>query len=146
MQKLLDSLLQRLDKTFGNRLVSVILYGSGAAADLEQHISDLNVMCVLTEVTPAELADGEPVFHWWREKGHPSPLLLSREEAITSADCFPIEYHDLAECRRVLRGEDVCAGLVLDESFYRAQVEHELRAKLLRLRAVRPRNAAASDG
>ena len=34
----------------------------------------------------------------------------------------------------MLFGRDVIAGMVVDDSFYRAQVEHELRAKLLRLR------------
>ncbi len=35
---------------------------------------------------------------------------------------------------RLLHGKDVVATMVVDNSFYRAQVEHELRAKLLRLR------------
>jgi hypothetical protein len=34
----------------------------------------------------------------------------------------------------VLYGEDVVAGLEIEEVFYRAQVEHDLLAKLLRLR------------
>ena len=134
MDKLLEQLTGRLQTAFGNRLVSVILYGSGAANDLHLKFSDLNVLCVLTAVTPAELADGESVFRWWRHHGHPSPLLLSREEVATSTDSFPIEFQDLAECRRVLFGEDVCKDLVIDKTFYRTQVEHELRAKLLRLR------------
>ena len=66
--------------------------------------------------------------------GNPSPLLMSEEEVRTSTDCFPIEFHDMQERRRVLFGRDVIASLAIDRSFYRAQVEHELRAKLLRLR------------
>ena len=34
----------------------------------------------------------------------------------------------------MLAGRDVVAGLEIDDSFYRGQVEHEFRAKLLRLR------------
>src|SRR5262249_10183254 len=55
-------------------------------------------------------------------------------EVATSTDCFPIEFHDMQEYRRVLYGKDVIEGLAIDRTFYRAQVEHELRAKLLRLR------------
>jgi hypothetical protein len=40
----------------------------------------------------------------------------------------------MQERRRVLFGADVIEKLEIDKSFYRAQVEHELRAKLLRLR------------
>ena len=36
--------------------------------------------------------------------------------------------------RRVLLGADVIESLAVDNKFYRAQVEHELRAKQLRLR------------
>ncbi len=113
--------------------MSVILYGSAAAGDHHGEFSDLNVLCVLTRVTPAELAASEPVFKWWRD-GNPSPLLLSEEEVQTSTDCFPIEFHDMQERRRVLYGKDVIEELEIDKTFYRAQVEHELRAKLLRLR------------
>src|SRR5262249_31904155 len=52
----------------------------------------------------------------------------------TSTDCFAIEFHDIREHHRVLYGTDVVSSLAIDKSFYRAQVEHDLRAKLLRLR------------
>ncbi len=51
-----------------------------------------------------------------------------------STDCFAIEFHDIRERHRVLHGEDVARDLEIDDCFYRAQVEYELRAKLLRLR------------
>jgi hypothetical protein len=76
----------------------------------------------------------EPIFRWWREMKNPSPLLMSEHEVRTATDCFAIEFHDISERHRVLYGEDVIAGIVVDDSFYRAQVEHELRAKMLRLR------------
>ena len=87
--------------------VSVVLYGSAAAGEHNEHFSDINVLCVLTRVTPAELAGSEPIFKWWRALGNPSPLLLSEEELRTSTDCFPIEFHDMQERRRVLFGPDL---------------------------------------
>jgi len=59
---------------------------------------------------------------------------MSEDEVARSTDCFPIEFRDMKERRRVLAGADVVADLVIGDVFYRAQVEHELRAKLLRLR------------
>lgn len=134
MQKVLNQLVDRLEKSFGPRLTSVTLYGSAAAGDHHGRFSDINVLCVLKQITPRELADCEPVFRWWRELGNPSPLLLSEAEIRTATDCFPIEFHDIKERHRVLTGADVVAGIEVDDAFYRAQVEHELRAKLLRLR------------
>jgi predicted nucleotidyltransferase len=134
MERELNQLVEKLKRTYGDRLVSVVLYGSAAVGDHHGRFSDLNVLCVLRQIGPGELADSAPIFRWWRERGNPAPLLLGLEELRRSTDCFPIEFHDITERRRVLYGEDVIEGLEIDDSFYRAQVEHELRAKLLRLR------------
>ncbi len=130
----LKELVAKLDYTYHDRLVSVVLYGSGASGNHNPHFSDLNVLCVLKEIGPKELGEGEPVMRWWREKGHPSPLLMTEEEAHNSADSFPIEFRDMQDHRKVLHGIDVIAHLHVDTKNYRTQVEHELRAKLFRLR------------
>jgi hypothetical protein len=134
MQSALDQIVERLKAALGDRLISVILYGSAATGDHQQGYSDLNVLCVLSEIAPRELFHCAPVFRWWREQGNPAPLLLTRREFETSTDCFAIEFHDIRDQHRILFGENVVQELQIDDSFYRAQVEHELRAKLLRLR------------
>jgi hypothetical protein len=134
MEGVLNQLLEKLTKALGDRLVSVVLYGSAVTGDHHEGFSDLNVLCVLQQVTSRELADAEPVFRWWREKKNPAPLLLSEHEVQTCSDCFAIEFHDIKNQHRILQGKDVVSNLVVGDSFYRAQVEHDLRAKLLRLR------------
>jgi predicted nucleotidyltransferase len=134
MEQQLNNLVERLKKTFGERLISAVLFGSGAVGDWNAKASDLNILCVLEKVSVQELSESEAVFRWWREQGNPAPLLLSEEEVRNSSDCFPMEFHDIKSHRRVLYGLDVIADLEIDRSFYRAQVEHELRSKLLRLR------------
>jgi len=135
----LKELVTKLEHAFHYRLVSVVLYGSGAhahqhAADHLGRFSDLNVLCVLKQITTQELADGEPILRWWSRKGHPSPLLLSEDELHHSTDSFPIEFRDMKDRRKVLYGPDLIADLKLDTKYYRAHIEHELRSKLIRLR------------
>jgi predicted nucleotidyltransferase len=134
MENLLNQLLEKLNKALGDRIVSVVLYGSAAAGNHHEGFSDVNVLCVLQQVTVRELEQSEPVVRWWREKKNPSPLLLSEHELQTSTDCFAIEFYDIKAHHRILQGKDVVSGLVVENVFYRAQVEHDLRAKLLRLR------------
>jgi hypothetical protein len=134
MEKLLAQLVEKLKAAYGDRLVSVFLYGSAAAGDHQAKFSDYNILCVLTEITPRELGAGEEIFRWWREQCSPAPLLLTEQEVATSTDCFAIEFLDIQRRHRLLFGKDVITPLVVDHSFYRAQVEHELRSKLLRLR------------
>ena len=133
--QLLQQLVEKLRKAHGDDLVSVILYGS-AASPGQHHagFSDINVLCVLRAVTPVQLAQAQPVFTWWRTHEKPVPLLLSEQEVARSADCFAIEFHDMLLQRRVLAGRDVIEGLLVENTFYRTQVEYELRSKLLRLR------------
>ena len=134
MQKQLDQLLSKLKAAYGERLMSVMLYGSGATGELHNVYSDLNILCVLAEITPTELAASETIFRWWRDLGSPSPLLMTPEEIRTSADSFPIEFHDIKEKSRLLHGTDLVTAVVIDDRHYRAQVEYQLRSKLLRLR------------
>jgi len=133
-ERKLTELVDRLKKAYGSRLVSVVLYGSGAGTDYSGKYSDLNILCVLSEIGPAEMGQSEPIFRWWRELGSPAPLVMTEHEVATSHDCFPIEFHDIIRQHRILYGKDVVSSVAVDNSFYRAQVEHELRAKLLRLR------------
>lgn len=134
MDKVLDQLVEKLQKAYGDRLVSVVLYGSAATGEHHAKFSDYNILCVLSEITTRELGASDHIFRWWREQGSPAPQLLTEHEVTTSTDCFAIEFHDMRQQHRVLWGKDVLSGLAVDDSFYRAQVEHELRAKLLRLR------------
>lgn len=134
MSNVLDQLVEKLQKAYGERLVSVVLYGSAAAGDHNHQFSDYNILCVLQEISPREIAASHDVFRWWREQGSPAPLLLTESELARSTDSFAIEFNDIKREHRVLAGRDVISSLELDNSFYRAQVEHELRAKLLRLR------------
>ena len=134
IEKLLAQLVERLTKAYGDSLVSLVLYGSAASGNHQDKFSDLNILCVLTRITTLELEQSEPIFRWWREQESPAPLLLSEEEIATSTDCFPIEFHDIQARNKLLAGRDVVSSLTIDYSFYRARVEYELRAKMLRLR------------
>jgi hypothetical protein len=130
----LDQLVEKLSKALGPDLVSVILYGSAAVGDHNEKFSDYNILCVLNQITPVQLGATGAIFRWWRELGNPAPLLLTEHEVRTSTDCFAIEFQDIKEHHRILFGADVVSALEIDRCFYRAQVEHDLRAKLLRLR------------
>jgi predicted nucleotidyltransferase len=134
MEQKLQDLTTKLEEAFGESIVSVLLYGSAAAGDWQERASDLNILCVLKAVTTSEMKLAEPIFQWWGKLGNVPPVLMTEEELLHSADCFPIEFHDIQERRRVLTGRDVAAALEIDFTYYRAFVERELRSKQIRLR------------
>ncbi|MGI9103244.1 MAG: hypothetical protein ACR2IF_12475 [Terriglobales bacterium] len=129
----LAALLERLQAAAGDNLVSVLLYGS-AARDRHDRYSDLNVLCVLQGLDAAALDQLRPAFEWWSGRAHSAPALFASAELPRSADVFAIEFLDIQAHRRVLFGPDPFADLKIPLDLHRVQLEHELRAKLARLR------------
>src|SRR5690242_16213614 len=95
VEKTLSELVARLQKSYGDRLVSVVLYGSAVSGDYQSRFSDLNLLCVLSAVTARELGEAELLFRWWRERGNPAPLLLAEAELPQVAASFAMEFRDL---------------------------------------------------
>jgi Nucleotidyltransferase domain len=134
MEKDMTELVERLKSSAGANLTSVILYGSAATGELHAGHSDLNILCVLARMEPAELAQLSPPSRWWTKKGHPAPLLFTLEELRHAADVFAIEFLDIRESHRVLFGPDPFPTLDIPLTLHRHQVERELRQNLIRLR------------
>jgi predicted nucleotidyltransferase len=134
MEKLLSQLVEKLRKAYGERLISVVLYGSAACGDHQPKFSDINILCVLGTIAPRELAACEEISRWWRERASSALLLMTEREVSESADCFAVEFTGIERSHRLLYGKDVVSSLAIGRQYYRVQVERELRAKLLRLR------------
>lgn len=132
--KKLDEFVRRMREAAGANLESVILYGSAVAGDFHPEFSDLNLFCVLHDTSFVALQDLAPVARWWDGQKQPYPLLMTRHELQRSNDVFTIELLDMKQHHRVLLGEDVLLGLHIPADLHRAQVEYELREKLILLR------------
>jgi hypothetical protein len=131
----LDELVAQLGKVFGDRLRSVVLYGSAAGAG--EHIpkrSDYNVLVVVDELTMDQLRASAAVARAWGEAGHPPPLTLTTDEWRASGDIFPMEYADILDRHRILHGTAPFDGIAVDRRDLRLQVEHEAMGRLLQLR------------
>jgi predicted nucleotidyltransferase len=130
----LRRMVDDLKGALGDRLLSVALYGSAARGDYVEKTSDLNLLLVLSDLSPATLeALGGPLDRW-RRKRQPTPRFFTPELIADSADVFPIEFLDIRESHRVLHGEDPLSGLEVHSDHLRLQCERELREKMMRLR------------
>jgi predicted nucleotidyltransferase len=133
-EKQISEFISRLRAASGENLLSVILYGSAADGEFHPEFSNVNLLCVLRETTFATLAAMAPAVEWWTRQKHHAPLVLTREEMERSTDVFSIEFLDMKQRHRVLFGEDVLSGLQIPMHLHRAQLEYELREKLILLR------------
>ncbi|MGO8731219.1 MAG: hypothetical protein ACLQVM_00320 [Terriglobia bacterium] len=130
----LTDLVTRLKDAAGSNLLSVMLYGSAATEEFHPKHSDLNVLCIMRDLSQEELNKLRSASTWWVKKGHPAPLYFTLNELHHSADIFAIELLDIKVARRILYGKDVIASLHIPMDLHRLHVERELRNNTLRLR------------
>ena len=130
----LKKMVQKLTQVLGDRLSSIVLYGSATRGDFHEGTSDFNLLIVLRDLHPGTLELlTDPVLHWERQR-QPAPLIFSGAMVIDAADVFPIEFLDIKRYRKVLHGPDPFESLKVDPSHLRLQCERELREKMMRLR------------
>lgn len=118
----------------GQPKASAVLYGSAARGDWVPDRSDVNLLVVVDDPSPASLARLAPALDRWHADGFTPPLLVGREEWTAAVDVFPIEITDMQLSHRVLSGDDPLAGIEVRRADLRLALETELRGKLMRLR------------
>jgi predicted nucleotidyltransferase len=126
--------VDRIRAVAAENLISIILYGSAAEGEFHPGYSDLNLLCILRDVSFVSLVKIAKSAEWWRGKKHRPPLVLTPAELKSSADLFSIELLDMKQRYRVLYGEDALSNLEIPMRSHRFQLEYELREKLVLLR------------
>ncbi len=133
---------EKLKSTYDANLKSVVLYGSAAGGDFQKKVSDYNIIIVLENLAPVEIAKSSSLVRKWVKRGNPPPLFFSPEIIKSSSDVFPIEFFDIKERHKIIAGEDYFKDITIDPKNLRHQCEHELRSMLMNLR---PRLAMLAD-
>ena len=133
-EKEINEFVSRLRVAAGANLQSVILYGSAADGEFHPDFSNVNLLCILRESSFAALTAIAPAIAWWTRQKYHASLVLTGEELQRSTDVFSIELLDMQQRHRLLFGEDLLSGLNIPLHLHRAQLEYELREKLILLR------------
>lgn len=132
--KITSSLIENLKELYGQRLISVILYGSCAGDVCENEFSDINTMVIIDNLHALDLKNATSVISEFMKTKNPLPLFMDKEEWFNSCDVYPIEYSDIKDRYKILYGEDIVKPLVLEKSNLRLQCEHEIKNLLIKLR------------
>ncbi len=119
---------------YGDGLVSVILYGSGAGKEYRPGKSDLNFLIVLSEEAIDHLDRALKAVSRWRTKGVATPLFMTRPFIASSLDSYPLEFLNMQNGYVLVYGEDVLRDLSFEPCHLRLQCEREIMGKLLLLR------------
>ncbi len=133
-EKQIHEFVSRLRQAAGENLQTVILYGTAATGEFHPEFSNVNLLCILREMSFGALTALAPAVAWWSRQKHHAPLVLTRQELERSVDVFSIELLDMQQHHRVLFGDDVLSDLRIPMHLHRAQVEYELREKVILVR------------
>ncbi len=141
----LTRLRERMVKSSGDQLSSLVIYGAAAHGDFYEEKSEFHVLIVLRDLSLGSLTTIREPIRWWLRKHQPMPRVFSPKVLVEAADVFPIEFLDIVKHHIVLHGKNPFANLVVHTDHLRIQCERELREKMLRLReayleAARPRD------
>jgi len=133
-QDTIDEFVRRVREAGGPNVESVVLFGSAAAGNFHEGLSNVNLMCVLRDSSLKALHALSPAAKWWDSKKQTPPLCMTKQELQRSTDVFTIELLDMQQHHRVLFGDDPLKDLQIPMDLHRVQVEYELREKLILLR------------
>lgn len=131
---------KKLEKLYEDNLQSVILYGSAVGNDFSKRYSDYNIIVILQDCSPGELAKSNKLARAWKKKGNPAPLFFDPSHITTSRDVFPLEFIDIRDRHQLLFGEDPFANIDIEMTNLRHQCESELKGKILHLRSFYTEN------
>jgi hypothetical protein len=132
--KAVRELVDSLSKALGDRLLSVLIYGSKASGEYREGRSDVNVFVVIDDVSWETLERMGPSIHQWVRADQSLPVLVQNSELQTYADSLPIEFLDMQDHHQVVFGRNPLQGLIVGKSSLRAQCAQELAVKQLKLR------------
>ena len=133
-EHIFDAIREDYTALFGDDLVSIILYGSGARGEYVPKKSDINFLIVLSDSGIERLGSAVSTVAKWRKRNVRTPLVMTKGYIESSLDSFPLEFFNIKSAYQVVCGQDVLKDLAIRKDDLRLQCERELKAKLLLLR------------
>ena len=134
----LDALKSDLSSIFGQRLRSLVAYGSrlfpGSLGRSRQGGIALNTLALLDSLSFDDLQVCAPRANGWRRAGLAMPLLLGQDDFVRSLDVFPFEYGDIIARHVVVAGTDPFAGITVGAEDLRRACEAQAKSQLIHLR------------
>ncbi len=135
VKKTIDKFVEQLRGTYGEELVSVILYGSAASGDYSGRHSNINMAVILKETSLGSLSRASSFINKRRFLTI-SPIFLTEDYIRRSTDVFPIEFIDMKENNTVLYGKDILKDVNIGIKNLRFQLEQELKSKIINLKKL----------
>lgn len=144
VEQALAAFVEALRETFGERLVSVTLFGSAAEGRLRA-TSDVNVAVVTRTFTPDDAVRLREPLALARAAVDLRAMMLRLDEVPAAAEAFAAKFADIRRRRFLLAGEDVLGAVVVPRGAEILRVKQVLLNLVLRARAAYSRTPRAGE-
>jgi hypothetical protein len=134
--KALDTMLPLVEEVYGDDLLMIALYGSAATGAFVRNVSDINLLIIVTKADATQLCALAKKAKRCLQEFRITPQILSKQELLTSADIFPVEYLEIRQSMHLLYGTSLFDELDIGHRNIRHQVETMLRGGLNSLRQI----------
>ncbi|MGH9348237.1 MAG: hypothetical protein ACRD26_13340 [Vicinamibacterales bacterium] len=122
------TLLSDLRRIFGDRLLSLIVYGD------PDESAPLSCLALVTTLDTTDLDACARVRHSWERQGLATPLVLPEHEFRRSLDAFPLEYSEMVRAHAHVYGPDPFEGVTIAREDLRRACETQVKSHLLHVR------------
>jgi len=126
-----DRLVAGLRSVFGDRLQSVVAYGSHVEENGDCPLSSL---ALVTSLAVGDLEACAKMSHGWQRERIGTPLLLPEDEFRRSLDAFPLEYGEIQRAHELLFGANPFDGITIERADLRRACETQIKSHLVHLR------------
>jgi len=126
-----DRLVAGLRSVFGDRLQSVVAYGSHVEENGDGPLSSL---ALVTSLAVGDLEACAKMSHGWQRERIGTPLLLPEDEFRRSLDAFPLEYGEIQRAHELLFGANPFDGITIVRADLRRACETQIKSHLVHLR------------
>jgi len=133
-EEIFSEIIEDYKKIYGDDLISIILYGSGAGNDYNPGKSDVNFLMILSEAAIDQLDRAIKTVSKWKKKKVATPLIMTKTYINSSLDAYPLEFLNMKQNHILVFGEDVLKNISFEAQHLRLQCEREIKGKLLLLR------------
>jgi hypothetical protein len=134
-EEIFPAIADDFKKIFGDDLLSIELYGSGAMGDYIPGKSDINFLMILTHEGIDCLDRAVDTVNRWQKRKVAVPLFMTEEEVLSSLDSYPIEFLMMKTHHVTVYGSDILEGISIETCALRLQCERELKGKIYHLRS-----------
>jgi predicted nucleotidyltransferase len=135
VSRTLDEFIAAARASLGDRLKSVVLFGSGAEGKLRP-TSDVNLILVLSSFDQASVDGLRETLRVAQAAIHLTTMFLLENEVATATEAFAVKFADIGRRRKVLFGPDPFAHVSIPRHAEIARLRQVLLNLVLRLRST----------